>query len=395
MQRLLYSSLFRIDDIHYALITTTRPVKSSMWNVPLQKHLFQNKPYPEFARQIIREVFVPYWYLFLLLHPRRAVYEPALFENAIWFNPDGNYGFRRPRSPLRKRADWVFYVIGFPFRMFVAIIRLVIRPLMYPAVFLLGREFLYLPQKRLILQDAKADGVRVTGTIHCTNIRGRPLLRFMLPTSESQLTCHHIAYQFSEDEVAIIQEAFGKDSGSLLDGDMYDLIIHPYYPKGAGYYLHLLYSKCNRNTAAPKEYYQIWTESLLTSKTLEPGIKCSWYDTTRNISVGVLHGGLFVLLAGIVACSIHLLITFGLWRLVTGRVSMTFASGTFWRITIICNDPSDERLGILLDILQVLKGCSLMTIGFSTVCDFPSPYFWDSGTIVVQTDCSHDSRPNQ
>ena len=354
-----------------------------MLNVPVQKHLFQDKPYAIFARQVIREVFVPYWFFFLPPHPRRAVYRPAMFDNDIWFNPDeGSFNLPRRRSPLQKRVDWVTYVIGFPFRIFVAINRLVIRPLMYPSVFILGRELLYLPQKRLALQDAKTNGVHVTGTIHCSDSsRLAPQLRFMLPTSENQHTCHHVESHLSHGD-AVIKEAFGKDSGSLLEGETYDLIVHPYHPKSIGYYLHLLYIKCNKNAAAPNEYYQIWTESLLTSKSMEPGIKCSWYDTARKVSVGVLTGVLFVLLAGTVACSLHLVMTFGMWRLVTGRVSMTFASDTFWRIAVICNDPSDERLGILLDILQVLKGGSLMAIGLSTVCDFRSPYFWDSGTIL-------------
>lgn len=357
-----------------------------MLYVPIRKHLFQNKPYPEFARQIIREVFVPYWYFFLPPYPRRAAYAPALFDNSNWLNPDGNCGFRRPRSNLRKRADWVLHMIGLPFRLFVATIRLVIRPLMYPAVFILGRELLYLPQKRLDLQDAKTKGVRVTGTIRKS--RWGPRLRIMLPNSESQLACRHIETHLSEDKDAIIQEALGNDFGSLLDGDTYDLIVHPYYPNNVGFYMLLLYSKFNRNAAAPGEYYQIWTESLITSKTMEPGINCSWNDTTRNISVGVLYGGLVVLLAGIVTWIIRLLITFGLWRLVTGRLSMTFESDTFWRIVVICNDPSDERLGFFLDLPQMLKRGSLMTIGILSVCDFPSPYYWGSRTIVgrVQTE---------
>jgi len=140
----------------------------------------------------------------------------------------------------RKIFDWVWYWLTLPIRCGIAIVRLIIAPVLYPSLYLLYRELIYLPQQRRELRYIADQGRWTTGEIQLCSVHKDDMLRIVFEISDNNNNNddHSIAmaenryYQYVfRNSRTEVQTLIGQEYDTVLQhhvGDQVNIIRIPF-----------------------------------------------------------------------------------------------------------------------------------------------------------------------
>jgi hypothetical protein len=219
--------------------------------IPWRKHCFSGCSYPGYAKKTLQEyvVPVPRWRRALRVH-----YHPSKVEKILY---------------------WIGYTLRLPFGCFDGLLRLLIAPVLYPALYLLYREFIYAPLQRRCLREVMEEGVGVVGKIQMNRSgkyvkaigfdvsRHSPLVAninqgnlhesLLIDDDDDDCDCYHYEYQFCNDR-SEVNALLDKNYDELVMGEEFSLTVVPYRHPAAYW--------SNFNNV----YLTVWTPVLLRTK---------------------------------------------------------------------------------------------------------------------------------
>ena len=188
----------------------------------------------------------------------------------------------------RKMLDWVWYWLIWPIRCGIAIVRLIIAPVLYPSLYLLYRELIYLPQQRRELRYIADRGRWTTGEIQLKD----DMLRLVFEISDNNNNNndgHHSSIVMVENRYyqyifrnsrTEVQTLIGQEYDTVLQhhvGDQVTIIRIPFNLWRHNYYwLWIIATGLQRQfqggdnaataVAAATDNYEILTPRLLRAK---------------------------------------------------------------------------------------------------------------------------------
>jgi len=217
--------------------------------VPMRKHLFQDLEYTQYAKQIWQDVWIPWW----VQMNRLNRFKSTLFRGELPYRANC-YRTIGIHQPTPTKCHICMYVLKMPFRMLVAVVRLVVEPLLYPSFFWFCRELVQFPWQRNVLRRLKTEGIRnVAGRI-VRHEHGSLALRINADESSAQSLEYVFRNSRSEPE-----EMLGVAYQDLKIGQTFELTLLP-WDSMEEFVAHLCVGHEKR------EIFDIWTDHRLTNQ---------------------------------------------------------------------------------------------------------------------------------